>query len=36
MIGTGLQTCSQRLPIALALALLGACGANLVLIWSWL
>jgi hypothetical protein len=36
MTGAALQTCCQRLPIALAVALLGACAANLALIWAWL
>jgi hypothetical protein len=36
MTGATLQTCCQRLPIALAMALLGACAANLALIWAWL
>jgi hypothetical protein len=36
MIGTALQTCCQRLSIALAVTLLGACATNLALIWAWL
>ena len=36
MTGTALQTCCERLPIALTVALLGACTANLALIWAWL
>jgi hypothetical protein len=31
-----LQTSCERLPIALSVALLGACAANLVLVCAWL
>ena len=36
MIETALQTSCQRLSIALAVTLFGACAANLALIWAWL
>jgi len=36
MTEAALQTCCHRLPIALAVTLLGACAANLALIWAWL
>ena len=36
MTRTILQTSYDRLPIALSVALLGACAANLALVCAWL
>ncbi len=36
MMRTTLQTQNDRLPIALSVALLGACVANLALVCAWL
>ncbi len=36
MTGTILQTSCERLHVALAVVLLGACAANLALICAWL
>jgi hypothetical protein len=36
MMGSILQTSCERLPIALSVALLGACVANLTLVCVWL
>jgi hypothetical protein len=36
MSRTSLQTSCERLPIALSVALLGACVANLTLVCVWL
>jgi hypothetical protein len=33
---TTLQTSCERLPLALSVALLAACAANLVLVCTWL
>jgi len=35
-IGAKLHRDPRLLPLALTLALLGACATNLVLVWSWL
>lgn len=33
---TGLKTSCEHMLLPLTLALLGACAANLLLVWSWL
>jgi len=35
-MGTTLQTASERMQLGLTIALLGACAANVALVWAFL